>query len=83
MSELKPCPFCGGEAYEFACDRLIEIGCDRCKFHLSFHGIVQSEINTGVPIVYSGGKKSDYEWYDKNARLKAAEAWNRRVHDVV
>jgi hypothetical protein len=25
--ELKPCPFCGGNAYEESYDRLIQIGC--------------------------------------------------------
>ena len=65
MEKLKPCPFCGGEAFEWACDRLIEIGCKKCQYNLSFHGLVQSEINTGVPIVYKGGKKSETEWYDQ------------------
>lgn len=81
MEKLKPCPFCGGEAFEWACDRLIEIGCKKCLYHLSFHGLVQSEINTGVPIFYKGGKKSETEWYDQFAHEKAAEAWNRRVND--
>ena len=79
MMELKPCPFCGGEAYEWACDRLINIGCKTCDYLLHFHGIVQSEIDTGVPIVYKGGKVSDYEWYDKDAHKKARAAWNRRA----
>ena len=79
MSELKPCPFCGGEAYVTSCDRIINIGCKPCGYHRYFHGLVQSEINTGVPIVYTGGVKSDSEWYDKDAHEKAIEAWNRRA----
>lgn len=78
---LKPCPFCGGEAYEWCCDRVINIGCKACRYHLNYHGLVQSKINTGVPIIYEGGKASDHEWYDKDAYKKAVEAWNRRAKD--
>ena len=81
MIKLKPCPFCGGEVYEDAVDRLITIGCPSCGYVRSFHGLVQSEINTGVPIVYEGGKVSDHEWYDQFAHERAAEAWNRRAKD--
>ncbi len=80
--ELKPCPFCGGEPYIDACDRLISIGCKPCGYRRSFHGLVQSEIDTGVPIVYKGGKVSDSEWYDQFAHEKAIESWNRRTNDV-
>lgn len=82
MAELKPCPFCGGEAYEDACDRIIRIGCKACKYNRAFHGLVQSEINTGVPIIYTGGEVSDSEWYDQYAHERAYEAWNRRAEDV-
>lgn len=81
MSDLKPCPFCGGDAYEDACDRLITIGCKPCGYHMSFHGLVQSEFDTGVPVVYNGGKISDCEWFDSKAHERAAEAWNRRAND--
>ena len=81
MSEikLKPCPFCGGEAYEESCDLFINIGCESCKFVRTFHGVVQSEINTGKPIIYFGGRVSNHEWYDVRAHERAAEQWNRRV----
>ena len=79
MIDLKPCPFCGGEPYIDACDRLITIGRKPCGFRRSFHGLVQSEVNTGIPIVYKGGKVSDCEWYDRFAHEKAVEAWNRRA----
>ena len=79
MIELKPCPFCGGEPFTQYYDRLIVIGCKPCGYRRSFHGLVQSEINTGVPVVYKGGKVSDHEWYDQFAHEKAHEAWNRRA----
>lgn len=79
MIELKKCPFCGGEPFEWSCDRLIQIGCKKCSYQLSFHGVIQSEIDTGVPVVYEGDKVSDHEWYDQFAHEKAAEVWNRYV----
>lgn len=80
MSEikLKPCPFCGGDAYEELCDRFIKIGCKSCKFERVFRGVIQSEINTGKPITYFGGRISNNDGYDANAYEKAAEQWNRR-----
>lgn len=76
--KLKPCPFCGGEAFKRSYDRLIQIGCESCGYTRGFCGIIQSKIDTGVPIRYEGGKISTYEWYDKDAREKAVEAWNTR-----
>lgn len=77
--KLKPCPFCGGEAKRWSCDRLILIGCATCNYKRSFHGLVQSEIETACPVRYRDGTVSDHEWYDGLAHEKAAEAWNRRV----
>lgn len=79
---LKPCPFCGGEAKIWSCDRLILIGCATCNYERSFHGLVQSEIETAVPIRYDDGTVSDHEWYDSQAHEKAVEAWNRRAADA-
>lgn len=81
MKELKPCPFCGEQPYVNSYDRLITIGCKKCFYYRSFHGLVQNEIDTGVPIIYEGGIVSDHEWYDKDAHKKAVEAWNRRAYD--
>ena len=75
---LKPCPFCGKEPYVESCDRLIDIGCEECGYHLNFHGLVQSEVETPVVVSrWHGGLPA--EWYDKDAYKKAAAAWNRRV----
>ena len=81
MAELKPCPFCGGEPFKDSCDRLIRIGCKVCNYNRAFHGLVQSEIDTGIPIRYADGKTSTDEWYDQHAHERAAEAWNRRMKD--
>lgn len=80
-TELKPCPFCGGEAFKEAFDRLITIGCRVCNYYMSFHGVVQSEINTGKPVIYTGGEVSEHEWYDQFAHERAAEKWNRRAEN--
>ena len=32
MDKLKPCPFCGGEAYiEIICNGLVEVWCKECS----------------------------------------------------
>lgn len=79
MSEvkLKPCPFCGGEAIMWSCDRLIEISCKPCKFSRSFQGLIGNK-KTDVPVVYEGGIVSEYEFYNKDAYEEAIEAWNTR-----
>lgn len=72
---LKPCPFCGGEAAfreygnghkgtgEFtAC---YEIGCAKCKIYFRFDSVFR--LKNGQPIFETNG-------YDK-----CIEAWNRRV----
>lgn len=76
--KLRECPFCGGEAFKRSYDRLIQIGCESCGYTRGFCGIIQSKIDTGVPIRYEDGKISTYEWYDKDAGEKAVEAWNTR-----
>ena len=77
--KLLPCPFCGGEPYIDSCDRIINIGCEPCKYHRYFHGLVQSDEVTAV--VASRGSKTGepLEWYDKDAYQKAIDGWNRRA----
>ncbi len=76
--DLKPCPFCGEKAYEDSCDRLIQIGCERCNYHMAFHGVVQAKVITNVVASYKKtGEPS--EWYDRYAHEKAHKKWNRRA----
>lgn len=72
---LKPCPFCGGEAYIESCDRIINIGCRECKFHLHFNGVLTT-VPHGNPV--SDARSAVIEYYNPRAHKEAAEAWNRR-----
>lgn len=77
-NELLKCPFCGGEPYIVSCDRIISIGCERCKFHRPFHGLAQSDEVTDVVITRDRKTGEPIEWYDKDAFQKAIDGWNRR-----
>lgn len=80
--QLKPCPFCGGPAYYKACDRLIKIGCEKCDYYRWWNGIVQSDHVTDVVASYSKQTGLPLEWYDKDADIRAVEAWNRRAENA-
>ena len=69
--DLKPCPFCGGEAYLMLKDKNCwYVTCDSCS--ASSEGYIPSDV---------------YPWsaYDaiQDAVNKAVEAWNRRANDDV
>lgn len=67
MTELKPCPFCGGEAFIIAgyADAAIAIAtCKECEAEIT---------------VYAEDFENLYDSYA--ARHKAIEAWNRRTED--
>ena len=76
--ELKPCPFCGGEAYIESYDRLINIGCLKCRFHLHFDGILTT-VPHGNPV---NALSAVPEYINTRAYEEAAEAWNRRADDA-
>jgi Lar family restriction alleviation protein len=67
MAELKPCPFCGGEAYTYTCStmrkgKLADLWIVHCK---------------GCGLNYPPnirGYRGEYEF-------EAIEAWNRRAED--
>ena len=76
MNELKPCPFCGGEA----------------KLHVSHHGdftdihvemitcinVRCKNCNARSEMKYANGHNRSYETAEK----EAIEAWNRRIDNA-
>jgi Lar family restriction alleviation protein len=70
MAELKPCPFCGGEAYirdidnGLADNGLWHVGCDQCF----------ATMNRGYLLGNYGGKGTKVK--DK---IKLITAWNKRA----
>lgn len=77
--ELKPCPFCGEMPYIESCDRIIDIGCEPCHYHMAFHGLVQSEFETPVVVSKYRDTGKAFEWYDKDAYETAVGRWNMRI----
>lgn len=67
MNELKPCPFCGGEAYA-AKDRYgkILIGCEKCHLHFGI------EVEDGCELV--DGWRATFPDVET-----AVTAWNERA----
>ena len=74
MSELKPCPFCGGEAKLEKSTRAFVGGkSTKCSLvHCS-----KCNARTAKFDITDYGRSS----HSLAARLDAIEAWNRRVHD--
>ena len=77
MIELKKCPFCGGEPVKESCDRIISIGCKKCRYYRSFWGVI-TPIKHDVIVSKHDGK---VEYYNPNAHEEADEAWNRRAYE--
>lgn len=75
MADLKPCPFCGGEAHVDRRDRVISIGCDACGYSRRFDGVLTT---TPHGDSVSGVGSALTEYYNLDAYEEAAEAWNAR-----
>lgn len=81
MNELKPCPFCGGEANIFtksSVERGVTKGwefgiyCTKCN-------VTTPKTNYRLEVqIGKGGNLI----YNADERTQAAEAWNRRVGDT-
>lgn len=76
MSELKTCPFCGGEArityrsptvYDDEFRAVWEIGCIKCPTKKSYESAYVLHPDTEVFITKTDGRK------------RAIDAWNRRA----
>jgi len=76
MAELKPCPFCGGEAKVTRYDRLFIIECEPCGYHRSFKGWIQTVPNDKC---VSADESELKEYYHHDAWDKAVEDWGRRA----
>lgn len=46
MSELKPCPFCGGEANTQIFDKVLNVGCPHCDIRTRF--VLHDELDAAI-----------------------------------
>lgn len=67
MTELKPCPFCGGEAK--VCSR--------------YRKGVANRVMYWIECKACGVAQSHHELSGYNSAAKATRAWNRRVNDDI
>ena len=74
MPDLKPCPFCGGEAYLEKSHRAFIAG---ATSKVSFVRCKKCNARSGRFEISSFGHSS----YSARSEQKAIEAWNRRVQD--
>lgn len=74
--QLKPCPFCGGEAEVIKShvylDEARRIGCARCH-------VVTPPVLINHPAYRGGDLDESTRYTERQAVAKAAEKWNRRV----
>lgn len=79
--ELKPCPFCGGEAElrhgNLYVDRVVLVRCTKCHARTDFVWIDHPSIKA------STGKLDESTRYTEQQAIdKATEAWNRRAGET-
>lgn len=80
MAELKPCPFCGGEAKVSLMEKTYgacgaRIVCKNCRVRTRFYSTHETIVNgktITTPLTEEGKRRGIKE---------AIEAWNRRVSD--
>lgn len=71
-TELKPCPFCGGDA------ELIEGECGMFQTAFAVYCVGKCHAKIGI----SGRLNETYEWTPIfGTAAEAAEAWNRRANE--
>lgn len=79
MIDLKPCPFCGEDAYfreiHVYIDRAWAVECKACKARTSMFMVDH-------PMHTSKGLDESTRYTEDEAQSKAAEAWNRRADDA-
>ena len=79
MIELKPCPFCGGNA------RVKRMSCEWKNAHIADEFVVKcTECGARLPSFRSDIWTDDagVVHIDANGAVDAMEAWNRRASDV-
>ena len=68
MEELKPCPFCGGEA-----------DCALSRGRFGWFVNVECEVCGAETKSFSLGAFDEEKWWESLGASKARKAWNRRV----
>lgn len=77
MTELKPCPFCGGKAKVDKVHPSFMLK----KLHYLYFAAGCTKCNVTTPLFRTkkSGSPLMNEYYDEEAKQKAIEAWNKRV----
>lgn len=81
MENLKPCPFCGGEAEmchgSIYISKVVKARCTKCRVSTDFVFINHPSIN-----IRTGKVDETTRYTEQQAEEKAAAAWNRRYCDA-
>lgn len=80
MAELKPCPFCGGEAEvrlgNIYTSKVVKVRCTSCFCSTDFVFIDHPELNPKT-----GKLKEETRYSEPQAGLIAMAMWNRRAEN--